>query len=110
MKNSKTLLSLSLIIGLSASASAMAGDNTGVWTKEQVEKLCYGKANGNANTFDRCMGYNDRKVGNKKRPGEAAALDNVDDTFKQKATVNSPQTSTTKNIGNSSEQNKPKIF
>ncbi len=108
MTSFKTFYLTSLIC-LTA-GTAIAADNASPWTKEQVEKMCYGKANGNANVFDRCVSSNERKVGNKKRPGEALALDNVDSDFKKKATKTSPNKNNPTNNGNSSEQNKPKIF
>jgi hypothetical protein len=110
MKNSTAILSLSIIMSITASLPAMAADNSGAWTKEEVEKMCYGKANGSTSAFERCLSHNDRKVGNKKKPGEAAALDNIDETFKQKAAERAPKKSTNTYNGNTSEQNKPKIF
>lgn len=71
-------------------ASANANGNQGAWTSEQVDKLCYSRATGDARRFDSCKQRNQYKVGRPKQPGEMSELNLIDKRLAQKTTKTQP--------------------
>lgn len=83
-KMTKNVLMMALMLCFAAGI-ALAADNSGKWTKAQVERYCYGQAKGNADHFVDCLERKSGKIGRDKQPGEAAALNQVDDQLNKKA-------------------------
>lgn len=77
-----------LILSSTAISSAMAADNGGPWTQDQLKKLCYFRAQKdkkNAKRYDICMQRHTASVGKPKKPGEVSELNKADALLAQKA-------------------------
>ena len=85
MRCMKSVLRLGVLALVLFAASGVYADNRSAWTKDQLQTMCYGRAQGSDARYQRCMKDNAHRAGRPKQAGEASELNRIDPALAKKA-------------------------